>query len=488
MATPQIVRVYPAHNIASVELLPTIELEWSLDLDVTTVVPERFYLTRVSDHTSVGVTGLLVQGRLVTCTPEAALTPGEAYTLTVAAGIRAVVGTATVRAFTSAFTTAVTEQIDAPQLITPNDGGHTEAFACTWNNVDDDATYTLQICNSRTFSGDGLREYTGISGTSFEPEDVFAADSYYLRIYAQKTVDDVIISSAWSTVISVSYNTYKDTSGDAPNLGSLWSIPAGSFLLTRMLPASGSANTTPTRVVLTFTNAPHEDTLDDTKDEYAPPTIVAIPLSGGAASTVTGSWEISSKSLIYTGTFAENTTYEIALDPNLQDTSGAFLADEPALWFTTGFTVLYAMPQQLRAMLGTVVQDYADDLLYTHIFQASLGTNVRLLGRDATYATALEPLTGDDLTMGVVNETLLRAKISLLTQKLAEIAANGNESKVLGDFEYEYSYANTETLQGMLDSAISELNAATAGMVSLKAGATLPSVSEGTQPVSRSSF
>jgi len=158
---------------------------------------------------------------------------------------------------------------------------------------------------------------------------------------------------------------------------------------------------------------------------------------------------------------------------------------EPVTWFTTAYTVLYTIPSQLRILLGSTIVDFSDEVLYTHIFNASIAENVRTLGSTASLADLSVPNASP--TFAITRSALLRAAISVLNSRIAELSSESTDRTTLGDFTIQRTNDHILSLQGLIATYTSELTGNAAGRVSIRYE-TMPSVSTWTQPTLRSTF
>lgn len=478
MALPRIYSVSPEHGTTSAPLQPTITVVWSEALDPASVRPEQLYLTNMATRDVIGVTGIAVVGRELQFTPDAPLVPATTYTVTIAPGQMGLSGAYTQTPYLWIFTTTISDLPTAPVITTPADGTRVDTGTITWTAITGAEQYRVHLATDRLFETLGL-ELTPTATTITLANDL-AQGSYFLRVRAEAGPD----ISPWSPTVAFAYKTYRDDGG--PTYGELWLPPAEEFVLMSASPTSGSCGETPSAVALTFSQP-----LAATCATTAAPVWSPMPLFGAASTRPTGTWALSDDAytLTFTGTFAANTLYAVRFPATFRAASGEALLD-PEYSFTTAYTVLFAHPSQLRAQLGTLVSDVSDATLYYQLFLASVTVN-RRERTSTTVADALVPLSDSLLTPALVDETLLRAKIGVLTTLMAEYAARGHEQKVLGDFTYDLDYNQTlEQLQKALSDAEADLSGLSAMASSVYAETLLPSAWESSGPTmpTRSTF
>lgn len=488
---PRIVAVLPIRDAQDASLLPIITVELDYDLDETTVVPERLYLTCPSTQQVLGVTDIQVQGRQFSFTPvppDAAteLEPQTLYQVTIAPGLKNILGYATTAAYTWPFTTGAAATLGTPSLTTPASGSRVDTLPLTfgWLAGANALRYRLQISTDLTFTT--LSDELVTTELAVASAVDYDTGTYYARVRGES--DDAV--SAWSAPISVIYGTLLPASQEPPAPESLWLTPLATFRVLATSPEHGSSMVQPDTVDIWFSTALPES-------PAALPIIVLTPLAGGQPSRLTtGAWAVipdgtgALTGLRFTPASAldSNTSYDITIPSNLRDSAGNALVGATVVNFTTSYSVLYTSTYMLRyGHFGVVSADMDDADLYYQIFLASLDVNRRLLGNSVTLSELLAPLSGSDITAGIVHETVVRAQVRILRERVTRAMIEGDTRRALGDFSVSTSYRQTEMLQDLLNSAEAELIGFASMRPALKS-ASLASVSEGPQPQARSTF
>lgn len=487
MSNFTIISTTPSANQYNISCSPTILVEFSVDVAEDSVVQERILVTRLSDKTILNIDNISVVNSVVSFTivPDQDPTPMEEllqdspYQVTILAGIESVLGDTTALNYSWVFYTGTSTQLTKPSISTPSTNSYVETLSFSWNTITDTVSYTLEISTDRIFSNPTV--YTIYAPeTTFVPEEDLAIGTYFARVRAEG-----VTVSSWSDIIVFSYQVTVDTNSDPAIPGDLWISIINSFRLLSVSPEHSSANKDISKVVFTFSN-----TLP-AKEDIMWPVVESSPLYGITLGTISGTWDRETDTTIsYSASFDDNTTYTITFD-NLFADSNDRLLDEPIIyWFTTKLTPLYAYPRQLRtSKIGKLITNIPDDVLYYHLYRASMEVNRITLGTTASIADMSKSLASSAITPNIIKQTLLWAMIFIIEELLLDSAARGIEKKTLGDFSYQYSQDPANTLVQLKRELENELYINESMVASLKSSDSLQSVTSwGPQVQERGTF
>lgn len=500
MPALRLVTTSPAKNSYNVSTQPTVTLRFSAELDPTTVDHSLFYVTRTTDRTILSIVenSLEVSGDEVTFsieneTGQPGLLPETTYNLTISQGISDILGNALRLPIIIAFTTGtVSPAVPAiPVVVGPINGQYVKEneLEITWTAVATATSYDVEVSKERSFFDIAISK-TNLTGTTTEliSEDLDDGQ-YFIRIRSRNASG----ISAWSEVSGFTYNIFADELGNQPTIINLWHTPIG-FSVVSMNPPSGTVNKNITSVVFTFNNDLVGETNDVPDALTVYPEIDFEPLYGDGTLTVTNAeWAVSAsnlKVLTYTPTagFVKNATYTFRFPETFKDATGNMLIGETEFWLTTKFSVMYAAPKQIRLRLGSLADSFTTEQIAYHIFLASIDVNQSLNSGEAlSIEDAITQAT--ETTMEMTKAATVGAMVSLIDERLKEIASEGSVRKALGDLSISNTYDTIKVLQSIRDEAVLEYLTTIDGLNSVRSE-TLTQLSNvsGLQPIQRSNI
>jgi hypothetical protein len=485
MAVFVVLYTEPNVNSTDVELLPTFSVTFNEDVDETTVTADSFLVSRLDTGVAVPVTIEDIGSKLVTFIPAESLATGTKYSITVKDGIKSIFNRRLQMPYTWYVTTTEAAALSTPVISSPADSSSVTAFSITWGAIASATYYVLRISQDEEFTA--YSDYTVLAPAVSFSSTQLTAGTYLAKVKAVEINEDGTFESEFSTVVVFTYAQVLTDDEIPPSAGDLWGTELSrdnSVYLVRATPVSGSINKAVTSVSLVF-NTDLEGSSGTPADVLASlPDWEVTPLIGADYTALDGTWAISDDgtTLTYTGTFAQNTTYSLALEEITNDEELPLL-EAISYWFTTSLQPLYARPSQLRKKLGILAEDLTDAELYEYLHTASVAVTTRVNGtyEDGDVVTTLTP--------AIAQEAVIRAAIEIISMRLAEVGYIGSEQKVLGDFSYTLNASQSVQLAGVLDDLQAELLSVTGAMYStLKTEALLSVTGTGPQVQVRSTF
>jgi hypothetical protein len=381
---PSIISFTPTLATTGVTTLPDLVAKFNMEVEATQFtdhLSEVVLLVSESSQEAIPLTYVSYLNKALTVQPASALTPGEAYQVTLSRNIVSVDGRGMGANRLYVFTV---NSYDIPQvdLLTPADSTAVSDLTFTWSGVTWSGTgsiqYHVQLDVNTSFTTVATQgwETTTPLLTATVGTVLTTRIPYFWRVRAEEVSGTTV--GPWSEARPLYYGsflnasadsrqTYEqteitrvDTSGlpdpDGPEgyLSNQSAYPSLSFTFTRDL---ASATVTPSTVTLT---RHYVDGYPDAVRRAVPFTLTV----SGADVTVTPQQPI-----------VGNCKYTLTFSKTIEDILGAPLVKDIVYYWTSGYRPFYCQPDVIRADFGYLLIDVPDDLINFHIFRTSLDVN-----------------------------------------------------------------------------------------------------------------
>jgi len=447
---PTILTYSPTTASTGVGTLPNIDITFSRDMDTAQFTASEtlntlFSLVELSTDASydLSYSNYDSDSFILTLVPATALIPGETYQVLARQTIQSSTGRTLPRNYTWDFTVNGST-LGMPTLIFPqNETIHSAMPTLSWSSVASASSYDLVISTTPRFSTAVLSVNVPTSTTYSPNSSAFTVNTeYFWRVRAAAATT----TGAWSTgITSFYYGAFTPTAYDSR----LTTPYEGLFGVIAVTPPDGTTNLAawPTMLV-SFSNSivASSATSSTVYLYYEPsdgdPAVLPGYLNGGIT--------IASSSIVFTpsGDISENMRYTLNI-VSIQSSNGTQLDSLYQVYFTGKYNPLYADVLSIRAMCGLFVATFTDDLINTHIHQASIDCNrTQDLASDTTLTTLKTSIS--NVTYDMIRYVRAKAAFSLLQLRYFEMLEEADTRKTLGDFTVDIGAGSITELGKLL--------------------------------------
>lgn len=446
---PSVVQFSPTLSDSNVPPRPDIWVRFSTEIDPTTIntdvlLNQVTLLIEEASATSISVTFVSYEDRVLTFRPVRDLSPGKVYQMTVLGKIPTPVGRTLQLDRTWTFQIAPSV-VGTASLLTPADSTAVAVNPLfTWTSVTVSSTgllqYLIEVDQTLEFSSISSRGWSTLTtATSALPGPALTpGNTYFWRVTAVLTnlAGSVWGASTdpWAFYIGTFLQPSKSTEVLYPD--------ANGFLIkfTSFLNGLSNQSNWPS-LQFDFSTVPDSGTINTDTVSFIKRAVDGDPTRIGG--TVLYTWTLSGTLLTIfpQEPIFQNTRYTITFR-SIFSTGGVEISTTQ-YYFTSRYSPLYLGLEVLRANYPQFLMGYSDDFLNFHIYRSSLDVNrhyIRVFNPgwiNAPSETTVRNQNVPTIAWGMERWVELDAGRRVLTEVLHDFLATSGRMRRLGNYEEE---------------------------------------------------